>query len=132
MLAEKAKLEHIIVTLSAKTYLVYIPKKHAIQQIATIKLLKLTILAFQPPIFSNFTITSTTNLPPKLSPKTTKDYSNSKGVLDYLENLNNEELTADDPFQCHTPPSTTPSIGVSNPSIKAITEGNLTTILKGL
>ena len=131
-LAEKAELGHIIATFTAKTYLVYILKRHAIQQIATIKLLELAILAFQLPIFSNPTTASTTNLPPKLSPKTIKDYSNLEGVLDYLKDLDNKESTADNPFQCYMPPSTTLSAGVSNPLIEATIKGDLTTILKGL
>ena len=44
-LVERAELGRIIATLSAKTYLVYIPKRHAIQQTATIKLLESAILA---------------------------------------------------------------------------------------
>ena len=131
-LVERAKLGRIIAILSAKTYLVYILKKHAIQQTATIKLLELAILALQPPIFSNPTTASTTNLPLKLSPKTAEDYSSLEGVLDCLEDLDNKELTADDPFQCYIPPSTTPSAGVNDPSIEATAEGDLTTILEGL
>ena len=131
-LAERAKLGRIIVTLSAKTYLVYILKKHAIQQMAIIKLLELAILAFQLPIFSDLTIASIINLPPKLSPKTAKDYSGLEGVLDRLKDLNNKKLTADNLFQCYMPLSITPSAGVSDPSIEATIEGNLTTILKGL
>ena len=131
-LAEKAKLGHIIVTLNTKTYLVYIPKKHAIQQTAIIKLLKSAISAFQPPIFSNPTTASTTNSPPKLSFKTAKNYSGSKSVPNCLKDLDNKESTANNPFQCHTPPSTTPNTGVSNSLIKATIESDLTTILKGL
>ena len=131
-LAERAELRRIIATLSTKTYLVYIPKRHAIQQTATIKLLELAIPAFQPPIFSNPTTTSTTNLPFELFSKTAKDYSSLEGVLNRLEDLDNKELTANNLFQCYMPLSTTPSASVSNPPIKATIKGNLTTILKGL
>ena len=97
-LVKRAKLGRIIVTLSTKTYLVYIPKKHAIQQTAIIKLLKSAISAFQPPIFSNPTTASTINLPPKLFLKTTKDYSSLESVLDCLKDLDNKELTTNNPF----------------------------------
>ena len=65
---------------------------------ATIKLLELAILALQLSIFSNPTTASTTNSPPKLSPKTTKDYSGLKGVLNYLKDLDNKKSTANDLF----------------------------------
>ena len=131
-LVERAELGRIIATLNTKTYLVYIPKRHTIQQTAIIKLLELAILAFQLPIFSDPTTASTTNLPSKLFPKTAKDYSSLKGVLNCPEDLDNEELTANDLFWCYMPLSTTPSAGVSNPPIEATIKGDLTTILEGL